>query len=60
MNGGKKKYGGITDKADLRANLRASCVPESIVGGAIPDYDDFLEDRRKLMALKIKTWFEAL
>ena len=60
VNGGKKKYGGITDKADLRANLRASCVPESIVGGAIPDYDDFLEDRRKLMALKIKTWFEAL
>ena len=59
-NGGKKKYGGIADEADLRANLRASCIPESLLDGAIPDYDDFLEERRKLMAIKIKTWFEAL
>jgi hypothetical protein len=60
VNGGKKKYGGITDEADLRANLRASCIPASLLDGAIPDYDDFLEERRKLMAIKIKTWFEAL
>jgi hypothetical protein len=60
VNGGKKKHGGITDEADLRANLRASCIPESMLGGTIPDYDDFLDERRKLMALKIKTWFEAL
>jgi hypothetical protein len=60
VNGGKKKYGGITDGADLRANLRANCIPESMLDGTIPDYDDFLEERRKLMALKIKTWFEAL
>lgn len=60
VNGGKKKYGGITDEADLRANLRASCIPESMLDGTIPDYDDFLEERRKLMALKIKAWFEAL
>jgi len=58
--GGKKKYGGITDVADLRANLRMSCLPESLLDGEIPVYDDFLEARRKLMALKIKTWFEAL
>lgn len=60
VNGGKKKYGGITDAADLRANLQESCIPEALLDGAIPDYDDFLEERRKLMALKIKTWFEAL
>lgn len=60
VNGGKKKYGGITDDADLRANLRASCIPKSMLDGTISDYDDFLEERRKLMALKIKTWFEAL
>ena len=59
-NGGKKKYGGITEDAELRANLRASCLPESMLDGEIPNYDDFLEERRKLMALKIKTWFEAL
>jgi hypothetical protein len=59
-DGGKKKYGGITDAAELRANLRMSCVPESLLDGETPDYDDFLEARRKLMAQKIKTWFEAL
>lgn len=60
VSGGKKKFGGITDAADLRANLRMSCLPESLIDGEIPNYDDFLEQRRKLMALKIKTWFEAL
>jgi len=59
-NGGKKKYGGITDAAELHANLRMSCVPESLLDGKVPDYDDFLEERRKLMALKIKSWFEVL
>ena len=59
-NGGKKKYGGITGADDLRANLRAHCLPESLLDGEIPAYDDFLEERRKLMAQKIKTWFEAL
>jgi hypothetical protein len=59
-NGGNKKYGGITNEADLRANLRMSCLPEPMIEGVSPDYDDFLEERRKLMALKIKTWFEAL
>ena len=59
-HGGRKKYGGITVEADMRANLRINCVPESMLDGEIPSYDDFLEARRKLMALKIKTWFEAL
>jgi len=58
--GGKKKYGGITNLADLRGNLRTHCLPESLLEGVLPDYDDFLEERRKLMALKIKTWFESL
>lgn len=59
-DGGKKKYGGITSEVDMRANLRMSCLPESLLDGKIPGYEDFLEERRKLMALKIKTWFEAL
>ncbi len=58
--GGSKKYGGITQRDELRANLRMSCLPESLLDGHIPAYDDFLEQRRKLMAQKIKTWFEAL
>jgi hypothetical protein len=31
-----------------------------MLDGKIPEYDDFLERRRKLMALKIKRWFETL
>ncbi len=37
-----------------------NCIPESMMNGQIPTYDDFLEERRRLMALKIKSWFEAL
>jgi hypothetical protein len=59
-DGETKKYGGITEKAELCANMRMSCLPESLLEGVIPGYDDFLEQRRKLMALKIKTWFEML
>lgn len=59
-DGGTKKYGGIIEKAELSANMRMNCLPDSVLDGLIPEYDDFLEQRRKLMALKIKTWFEAL
>lgn len=58
--GGKKKYGGITDLSDMKSNLRMHCVPESLLDGNILDYDDFLEARRPLMALKIKDWFDVL
>jgi hypothetical protein len=54
-NGSRQKYGGITDAAELRRNLRMSSLPESLLSGEVPAYDDFLEERRKLMALKIKT-----
>ncbi len=59
-NGGNKKYGGITSLEELQANLRMSCLPVSLLDDQVPDYDDFLAERRKLMALKIKTWFNAL
>ena len=37
-----------------------SRLPESLINGVIPAYDDFLEQRRKLIALKIKDWFKTL
>jgi hypothetical protein len=58
--GGKKKYGGIIDLSDMKANLRIHCLPESLLDGEIPNYDSFLEQRRRLMALKLKQWFEIL
>lgn len=59
-DGGDKKYGGITDREELLKNLRMNCLPEAMVSGEIKEYDVFLEERRKLMALKIKAWFEVL
>lgn len=58
--GGAVKYGGITDEAIMRENLRMNCIPEAMLDGEIKDFSDFLEERRKLMALKIKAWFEVL
>jgi hypothetical protein len=58
--GGKKKYGGITKADELHANLRMHCLPEGMLDGEIPDYDDFLEQRRKLMAKRIQIWMESL
>lgn len=59
-NGGKRRYGAITDGDALCVNLKMSCIPESMLEGEIPTYEDFLEERRRLMSLKIKAWFETL
>lgn len=59
-SGGKKRYGGITELEDLKANLSAHCLPDSLLATAKPIYDEFLAERRKLMAKKIHAWFEVL
>jgi hypothetical protein len=59
-SGGKKKYGGITDIEELRENLREHSIPESILSKPEENYDDFLEERRGLMAAKIKAYFAKL
>lgn len=58
--GAPLRYGGISDLTTLRANLEMNCIPESVLDEKIPTYDEFLMERRRLMALKIKSWFEAL
>lgn len=58
--GGTKKYGGITHAEQITANLCAHCLPETMLGGVVPEYDAFLEARRSLMAVKIQQWFEVL
>lgn len=60
VDGGKKKYGGITSETEMKANLRMNCLPEMLLHGKIPPYDHFLASRRKLMAQKIKTYFDTL
>ena len=60
VHGGPKRYGGITDEAELRRNLGENCIPSHMLKDAVPSYDDFLDERRRLMALRIKKWFEKL
>lgn len=60
VNGGKRRYGGIVDRDALEENLAQNCVPQILLDGEVPSYGDFLAVRRKLMALRIRTWFEAL
>lgn len=52
--------GAITDSSYLEENLLANCINEDIRNMTIEDYDDFLIARRKLMAYKIKEYYNAL
>ncbi len=60
VNGGSKRYGGITDAAELKSNLVMNCLPTSLLDGEPLDYDAFLVERRRLMAEKIRQWVEVL
>lgn len=60
VSGGPKRYGGITDPAELKANFVMNCLPPSLLDGEPMDYDAFLVERRRLMAEKIRQWVEVL
>ena len=52
--------GGIVDKEDLMESFRQNCIPEEFVNYTIDDYKQFLEQRRLLMAQKIKDYYSNL
>lgn len=54
------KYGNIYDFAQLKENLTTNCIPENIISMDATHYEDFLLERRKLMAKKIKEYYYAL
>jgi hypothetical protein len=60
VRNGARRYGGISDEDVLRTNLRSHCIPDSMIDGNVPTFEDFLEARRKSMALKIREWFGML
>ena len=53
-------YGNITDKALLIKNLQQNCIPETILQMEHTNYEEFLTERRKLMAQKIKNYYYSL
>ena len=54
------KCGSIIDEDQLRKNLADNCIPESIFEMEHEDYTSFLEQRRMLMANKIRKYYESL
>ena len=54
------KLGNITDIEILKENLRVNCIPENIAEMDASHYEDFLKERRKLMAKKIKEFYYSL
>ncbi len=57
---GKLKYGGIKDKAELIKNFEENCIPTAMLKSGVMKYDDFLRERRALMAIKMKRYFQSL
>ena len=49
-------YGGINNSEELQENFDAHCIPD----GIFEDYDEFLKERRKLMATKIRDYYQSL
>lgn len=56
----KPKYGAIIDFDQFLKNLQDHCIPLSVFEKYDLNYQIFLEERRKLMAQKIKKYFYKL
>lgn len=55
-----KQVSGISTELELLDNLKQNCVPKEIMEMNIEDYQDFLMQRRKLMANKMKDYYFGL
>lgn len=54
------KVGNITEKEALLFNLNANSIPVSILESNVNDYKTFLNERRKLMASKLKDYYHSI
>jgi hypothetical protein len=59
-SGGEAKFGGITNWEELKENLAMNCIPESMLNEKQPTYEEFLQERHRLMAQKLKSYYESL
>jgi hypothetical protein len=60
VQGGKMVYGNISNKENLYNNLNEHAIPQEIFEMNTSDYEDFLEKRKKLIALKIRQYYKIL
>lgn len=56
----KVMIGNITDIEELRSNLSENAIPYEVINMYVDDYDDFLVERRKLMASLIERYYKSL
>jgi hypothetical protein len=56
----KKCICNIKSDDELNENLRVNCIPSGFDTMEAKDYDTFLNERRKLMAQKIREYYESL
>ncbi len=57
--GGELKYGGLTDVQELLENMEQNCIPTSIFEMTYEHYNDFIVERRILIARKIRKYYET-
>ncbi|MOA05339.1 hypothetical protein D3C78_1249320 [compost metagenome] len=57
---GEPHFGAITRRVELSTNLAANCLPEDLEAYRPEAYEDFLAERRRQMALKIKGYYWGL
>ena len=59
-NGDTEQTGLINDIDKFYANLEANCIPVEAIEMDHTSYNEFLEKRRKMMAVKIKKYYYSL
>jgi len=59
-NGNGLVYGAICEMDALKENLAMNCIPESVFGMELKGYEDFLRERRVLMAKKMRDYYFSL
>lgn len=57
---GNPIYGGIDSLEKLEVNMEANCIPQEIFDMDYTLFEAFLEKRRRLMAQKIRRYYEML
>ena len=53
-------FGNLSTKEMLTENLKENCIPNNIFEMTVENYDEFLQERRKLMAKLIQEYYEGL
>ena len=59
-NGSENKYGAINNIEELKQNMKDNCIPKNFIQMNYFNYDEFLKERRILMANKLKEYFKML